>query len=74
MKIFLIDDNDLFQTKIVDDNGQIVAVNTMGHLKVRGYSSLMYYMGDEEMTNKMKDKQRWIHTGYVYYTFYPVII
>ena len=56
----------LFQTKIVDDNGLVVPVNKRGHLKVRGYSSFMYYMGDEEKTKEMRDENEWINTGYVY--------
>ncbi len=51
------------QVKVVDNDGQIVPLNTMGELHFRGYSVFMYYWGDEEKTKQAKDNNGWLHTG-----------
>ncbi|XP_072022838.1 medium-chain acyl-CoA ligase ACSF2, mitochondrial-like [Amphiura filiformis] len=51
------------ETKIVDDKGIIVPVNTVGNLLVRGYTSLKYYLNNEQKTKEIKDNNGWIHTG-----------
>ena len=55
--------SDFIQVKIVDNDGQIVPVHTMGELHFRGYSVFMYYWGDEEKTKQAKDNNGWLHTG-----------
>ena len=49
--------------KIVDSNGQVVPVKTMGEIHYRGYSVFMYYWGDEKKTKEAKDANGWLHTG-----------
>ncbi|XP_072022524.1 medium-chain acyl-CoA ligase ACSF2, mitochondrial-like [Amphiura filiformis] len=54
---------DGFETKIVDDNGIIVPVETVGEILVRGYSAFKYYLADDLQTKERKDSNGWIHTG-----------
>ncbi|XP_072022834.1 medium-chain acyl-CoA ligase ACSF2, mitochondrial-like isoform X3 [Amphiura filiformis] len=51
------------ETKIVNDNGFIVPVNTIGELHIRTYSAFLYYVGEEKKTREMKDGNGWIHSG-----------
>ncbi|XP_072044801.1 medium-chain acyl-CoA ligase ACSF2, mitochondrial-like [Amphiura filiformis] len=51
------------ETKIVDDSGRIVPVNTNGELHIRTFSAFQYYVGEKEKTKEMKDENGWIHTG-----------
>ncbi|XP_072033895.1 medium-chain acyl-CoA ligase ACSF2, mitochondrial-like [Amphiura filiformis] len=51
------------ETKIVDENGRIAPVGTVGELHVRGYSMFKYYMYDDVKTKEIKDHNGWIHSG-----------
>ncbi|XP_072041166.1 medium-chain acyl-CoA ligase ACSF2, mitochondrial-like [Amphiura filiformis] len=51
------------EAKIIDENGEIVPVNTAGEIHFRGYGIFLYYWGDEEKTKQAKDDNGWLHTG-----------
>ncbi|XP_072022523.1 medium-chain acyl-CoA ligase ACSF2, mitochondrial-like [Amphiura filiformis] len=51
------------ETKILNDNGFIVPVNTIGELHIRTYSAFLYYVDEEKKTREMKDGNGWIHSG-----------
>ncbi|XP_072041171.1 medium-chain acyl-CoA ligase ACSF2, mitochondrial-like [Amphiura filiformis] len=52
-----------YEAKIVNENGEIVPVNTAGEIHFRGYGIFLYYWGDEEKTKQAKDDSGWMHTG-----------
>ena len=51
------------EVKIIDEDGQISAVNTAGELCTRGYSVMRGYWGDDEKTAQSIDSSGWMHTG-----------
>ena len=51
-----------WQTKIVDDNGNIVAKNEVGELAIKGDGVMKCYYKDEEATNEIL-KDGWLYTG-----------
>ncbi|UTH72939.1 AMP-binding protein [Chromobacterium sp. IIBBL 290-4] len=51
------------EVKIVDAEGRIVARGQSGELCARGYSVMLGYWGDEDMTRKAIDAAAWMHTG-----------
>ena len=51
------------EVKIIDEQGQVVAVGEQGELCTRGYSVMIGYWDDEEQTTASIDKDGWMHTG-----------
>ncbi|MDE1712375.1 AMP-binding protein (plasmid) [Chromobacterium amazonense] len=51
------------EVKIVDAEGRIVPRGVSGELCVRGYSVMLSYWGDEEMTRAAIDGAGWMHSG-----------
>jgi fatty-acyl-CoA synthase len=51
------------EVKIVDTEGRIVPRRVPGELCTRGYSVMLGYWGDDEVTAQVIDKARWMHTG-----------
>jgi long-subunit acyl-CoA synthetase (AMP-forming) len=51
------------KVKIVDENGQVVPVNTRGELWTRGYSTMLKYWNDDEKTAQTITAERWLKTG-----------
>ena len=51
------------EVKIVDSEGRIVPLGTPGELCTRGYSVMMGYWDDVDMTAQAIDQGHWMHTG-----------
>ena len=51
------------QVKIIDEQGMVVPRGTSGELCTRGYSVMLAYWGDGELTAEDIDKAGWMHTG-----------
>jgi fatty-acyl-CoA synthase len=51
------------EVKIVDTEGRIVPLGTPGELCTRGYSVMLGYWDDIEMTAHAIDRGHWMHTG-----------
>ncbi|HUY04559.1 MAG TPA: AMP-binding protein [Rhodocyclaceae bacterium] len=51
------------EVKIIDGEGLIVPCGTTGELLTRGYSVMLGYWNDEEITRKAIDAAGWMHTG-----------
>ncbi|XP_070547340.1 medium-chain acyl-CoA ligase ACSF2, mitochondrial-like [Ptychodera flava] len=51
------------EIKVVDADGNIVAVNTIGELWVRSPFLFLYYLGDKEATDKVKTSDGWFKSG-----------
>jgi fatty-acyl-CoA synthase len=51
------------EVKIVDSEGCIVPPGTPGELCTRGYSVMLGYWEDVDMTAQAIDRGRWMHTG-----------
>ncbi|WP_434628561.1 AMP-binding protein [Chromobacterium sp. CV08] len=51
------------EVKIVDADGRIVPRGRSGELCVRGYSVMLGYWGDEEMSAAAIDEAGWMHSG-----------
>jgi len=51
------------EVKIVDEEGRIVAPDTPGELMTRGYSVMLGYWNDLEITAEAIDAAGWMHTG-----------
>ena len=51
------------EVKIVDADGKVVPVGTVGELCTRGYSVMLGYWNDPEATLKAIDAKGWMHTG-----------
>ena len=51
------------EVKIVDSEGRIVPPGTPGELCTRGYSVMMGYWDDVDMTAQAIDQGHWMHTG-----------
>lgn len=51
------------ESKIVDEQGRIVARGQIGELCTRGYSVMLGYWGNPDATREAIDGARWMHTG-----------
>lgn len=51
------------EVKIVNENGETVAIGEQGELLTRGYSVMQSYWADEEQTLAAIDDDGWMHTG-----------
>jgi fatty-acyl-CoA synthase len=51
------------QVKIIDDQGRVTPRGVPGELCTRGYSVMLGYWDDAEMTAKAIDAGGWMHTG-----------
>ncbi|MFT0213829.1 AMP-binding protein [Pseudomonas sp. F1_0610] len=51
------------ESKIIDDDGNIVERGKIGELCTRGYSVMLGYWGNPEATREAIDEARWMHTG-----------
>ncbi|MGE0331808.1 MAG: AMP-binding protein [Ramlibacter sp.] len=51
------------EVKIVDADGKVVPVGSVGELCTRGYSVMRGYWNDPEVTRKAIDANGWMHTG-----------
>ena len=51
------------EVKIVDEEGRIVAPGMPGELMTRGYSVMLGYWNDPELTEEAIDAAGWMHTG-----------
>jgi fatty-acyl-CoA synthase len=51
------------EVKIIDSEGGIVPSGTAGELCTRGYSVMLGYWDDVDMTAQAIDRGRWMHTG-----------
>ena len=49
----------------MNDQGEIVPINTAGELWTRGYSTMLKYWDDEERTKETISSDRWLRTGQV---------
>ncbi|XP_045032055.1 medium-chain acyl-CoA ligase ACSF2, mitochondrial isoform X2 [Daphnia magna] len=55
--------SDYTEVKVVNEQGEIVPVNTPGELCTRGYSTMLKYWDDEEKTKETISPDRWLRTG-----------
>jgi fatty-acyl-CoA synthase len=51
------------QVKLVDEDGKVVERGQRGELCTRGYSVMLGYWGDDELTAESIDRAGWMHTG-----------
>lgn len=51
------------EIKIINERGQVCALNEPGELCTRGYSVMKGYWGDEEKTRDTIDDAGWLHSG-----------
>ncbi|XP_013413811.1 acyl-CoA synthetase family member 2, mitochondrial isoform X1 [Lingula anatina] len=51
------------ELKVVNSEGDIVPVNTVGELCTRGYATMLGYWGDEDRTREVVKPDGWYHTG-----------
>lgn len=51
------------ETKIINDKGQVIPVNTRGELCVRGHNVFIGYWQEKKPSKEIPDKLRWYHTG-----------
>ena len=51
------------EVKIIDTEGRVVPRGTPGELCTRGYSVMLGYWGNPELTGSAIDAARWMHTG-----------
>jgi fatty-acyl-CoA synthase len=51
------------EVKLLDERGRVVPRGTAGELCTRGYSVMLGYWEDEELTREAIDEARWMHTG-----------
>ena len=51
------------QVKLIDEDGRVVERGRQGELCTRGYSVMLGYWGDDEMTAESIDRAGWMHTG-----------
>jgi fatty-acyl-CoA synthase len=51
------------EVKIVDANGQIVPPGATGELMTRGYSVMIGYWNDPDLSAEALDSEGWMHTG-----------
>ncbi|GFW24661.1 medium-chain acyl-CoA ligase ACSF2, mitochondrial [Trichonephila clavipes] len=51
------------ETKVINDKGHVVPINTQGELCVRGHNVFMGYWQEKNPSKQAPDKLRWYHTG-----------
>lgn len=51
------------ETKIVDENNQLVPINERGEICTRGYSVMSAYWDEPERTAETIDSEGWLHSG-----------
>jgi fatty-acyl-CoA synthase len=51
------------QVKLIDEEGRVVEKGQRGELCTRGYSVMLGYWGDDELTAESIDRAGWMHTG-----------
>ncbi len=51
------------QVKLIDEDGRVVEKGRQGELCTRGYSVMLGYWGDDELTAESIDRAGWMHTG-----------
>ncbi len=51
------------QVKLIDEDGRVVEKGQRGELCTRGYSVMLGYWGDDELTAESIDRAGWMHTG-----------
>ena len=51
------------ECKVIDEAGETVPAGTSGELCTRGYSAMIGYWGESELTAETKTADGWIHTG-----------
>jgi fatty-acyl-CoA synthase len=51
------------EVKLIDSEGRIVPTETPGELCTRGYSVMLGYWDDADMTARAIDRGHWMHTG-----------
>jgi len=51
------------QVKLIDEEGRVVEKGQQGELCTRGYSVMLGYWGDDELTAESIDHAGWMHTG-----------
>ena len=51
------------QVKLIDEDGRVVERGQQGEFCTRGYSVMLGYWGDDEMTAESIDRAGWMHTG-----------
>jgi len=49
--------------RIVDSNGDVVAIGEPGEIQVRGYSTMLGYWNDEQATADAIDRDGWLRSG-----------
>lgn len=54
---------DHLEAKIVDKNGNLVAMGTPGELCIRGYNTMLRYYKDETKTKEIISDDKWLKTG-----------
>lgn len=51
------------EAKVVDENGVMVPIGTVGELCIRGYSTFLGYWNDEIKTREIIGRDNWLKTG-----------
>ncbi|ANB03474.1 AMP-binding protein [Ectothiorhodospira sp. BSL-9] len=51
------------EAKIIDSEGRIVPLGEVGELCVRGYNVMRGYWGNPDLSARVVDAARWLHTG-----------
>jgi fatty-acyl-CoA synthase len=51
------------EARIIDANGATVPIGERGEILARGYSTMLGYWDDIEMTKRTIDPEGWVHTG-----------
>lgn len=51
------------EAKVVDENGYVVPMGTVGELCIRGYCICLGYWGGENKIQEMSGADKWFKTG-----------
>jgi fatty-acyl-CoA synthase len=51
------------EVKLIDSGGRVVPRGTAGEILTRGYSIMLGYWGDPQLTSEVVDPAGWMHTG-----------
>jgi fatty-acyl-CoA synthase len=51
------------EVKLIDRDGRVVPRGTAGEILTRGYSIMLGYWGDPQLTSEVVDQAGWMHTG-----------
>lgn len=54
---------DHIEAKIIDSSGNTVPFGQPGELCLRGYATMLEYLGDKEKTNEILSNDKWLKTG-----------